>query len=101
MAQWLRHQHYDRRRVFSVNSLIALRDAAAYGMGLTVLPCYLGDAERRLARVGEPVPGLAADLWLPSHPDLRRTERIRVFADALRDGLAGLQPMLDGHRDPS
>ncbi|QWF16445.1 LysR family transcriptional regulator [Lysobacter capsici] len=96
MAQWLRHKQYDRRAVFSANSLIALRDAAVCGMGLTVLPCHLGDAERRLVRVGDPVPGIAVDLWLLSHPDLRRTERIRVFADALRDGLAALQPIFDG-----
>jgi DNA-binding transcriptional LysR family regulator len=61
-----------------------------------VLPCHLGDAERRLVRVGDPVPAMAVDLWLLSHPDLRRTERIRVFADALREGLATLQPMFDG-----
>ncbi|MGH8079988.1 MAG: LysR family transcriptional regulator [Lysobacter sp.] len=96
MAQWLRRQQYDRHAVLSANSLLALRDAAAAGMGLTVLPCYLGDAERRLARVGDPLEPLSSDLWLLSHPDLRRTERIRVFADALREGFAALQPLLNG-----
>ncbi|MGJ7904429.1 LysR family transcriptional regulator [Lysobacter sp. 1R34A] len=98
MAQWLHRQRYDERAVLRANSLLALRDAAANGIGLAVLPCFLGDADRRLARVGEPLEGLAADLWLLSHPDLRRTERIRVFSEAMREGLARLQPMLDGRR---
>jgi DNA-binding transcriptional LysR family regulator len=96
IAQWLRRQNYDRRAVLSANSLLALRDAAVAGMGLVLLPCYLGDPERRLVRVGEPLEALNTDLWLLNHPDLRRTERIRVFADALREGFAALQPRLDG-----
>ena len=96
MAQWLRRMQYDRRTVFSANSLLALRDAAAAGMGLTVLPCYLGDAERGLVRVGAPVEAMGADLWLLNHPDLRRTERVRALADALREGLRELQPRLSG-----
>lgn len=96
MAQWLRRQRYDERAVLRANSLLALRDAAAHGIGLAVLPCYLADDDRRLVRVGEPLDALAADLWLLSHPDLRRTERIRVFSEAMREGLARLQPALDG-----
>lgn len=96
MAQWLRRKQYDRRAVLSANSLLALRDAALAGMGLTALPCYLGDAERGLVRVGEPLDAMASDLWLLNHPDLRRTERVRVFADAIRTGFAALQPRLDG-----
>ncbi|MGO1070560.1 LysR family transcriptional regulator [Lysobacter sp. CA199] len=101
MAHWLRRKQYDRRAVLSANSLLALRDAAVQGMGLVMLPCYLGDAERHLVRVGDPPPSAASDLWLLSHPDLRRTERIRVFADALCKGFAALQPRLDGAFGPA
>ncbi|MEH6422530.1 LysR family transcriptional regulator [Pseudomonas sp. CGJS7] len=100
MAHWLRRKQYDRGAVLRANSLLALRDAAVEGMGLTMLPCYLGDAERQLVRVGPPQPAAASDLWLLSHPDLRRTERVRVFADALREGFAALQSRLDGASVP-
>lgn len=96
MAQWLRRQGYDRRASLRADSLLGLREAAAAGIGLTVLPCYLGDADRRLARVGAPLEGLSSDLWLLSHPDLRRNARIRVFVQAMREGFAGLQPRLAG-----
>lgn len=76
--------------------MLALCDAAAHGMGLAVLPCYLGDGARGLVRVGALLPGLASELWLLQHPDLRRTERVRAFAEAMRAGFAALQPRLDG-----
>lgn len=97
MAQWLRRQGYDQRAALRADSLLALREAAANAIGLAVLPCYLGDADRRLARVGAPIEGLGSDLWLLSHPDLRRNARIRAFSDAMREGFAGLQPMLAGN----
>lgn len=96
LAQWLRRMQYDRRAVLSANSLLALRDAAAAGIGLTVLPCYLGDAERGLARVGDLVEAMGSGLWLLHHPDLRRSERVRALADAMREGLGERQPVLSG-----
>jgi DNA-binding transcriptional LysR family regulator len=57
--------------------LMAVRD----GIGLAVLPCYLGDADPRLERIGEPISELATDLWLLTHPDLRRVARIRALMD--------------------
>ncbi|QQQ02065.1 LysR family transcriptional regulator [Lysobacter enzymogenes] len=100
MAQWLRRMQYDRRAVFSANSLLGLREAAVAGLGLTVLPCYLGDGERGLVRVGDPVEAMGADLWLLQHPDLRRTERVRALAEALREGVRALQPDLSGRAGP-
>lgn len=99
MAQWLRRQGYDQRAALRADSLLALREAAASAIGLAVLPCYLGDADRRLARVGAPIDGLGSDLWLLSHPDLRRNARVRAFSDAMREGFAGLRTRLDGAGD--
>jgi DNA-binding transcriptional LysR family regulator len=33
------------------NSIVAVLNAAIFGMGLTVLPCFMGDAEPALRRV--------------------------------------------------
>ncbi|KRC34919.1 MULTISPECIES: LysR family transcriptional regulator [unclassified Lysobacter] len=96
MAQWVRKRGYHERAALRSNSLLALRDSVAVGIGLAVLPCYLCDGDTRLVRVGDPIPELRTDLWLLTHPDLRRTERVRVFLDAMREGLAELQPRLDG-----
>lgn len=48
-----------------------------------LLECGLrqGDSDAYLVRVGEPVTSLAVDLRLLTHPDLRRTARIRAVLD--------------------
>lgn len=96
MAQWGIKRGYHETAVLRSNSLLALRDAAAAGIGMAVLPCHLCDGDKRLVRVGDPIPELRSDLWLLTHPDLRRSARVKVFLDAMRTGFAELQPRLDG-----
>ena len=52
-------------------------------LGATLLPCHLGDAEPRLARIGDPVPELTEDMYMIIHRDLRRVGAVRAAADAL------------------
>ncbi len=56
-------------------------EAAASGMGMTWMPCFLGDQHPGLVRV----PGVAArpdrSIWLLLHKDLRNTARVRAFVD--------------------
>lgn len=88
-------QGYDRHVTYRANSLLALRDAAAQGLGLALLPSYLGDRVPVpvLARVGTPVAELRNELWLLTPPDLRRMARIRAFMDAMRAAVQPLQPL--------
>jgi DNA-binding transcriptional LysR family regulator len=62
----------------SFASLDTLRHAALAGMGLVMLPVYVGDPDPKLQRL--PMPDLRhlADLWLLCHPDLRRTARVQA-----------------------
>ena len=57
--------------------------AAADGLGVALLPCFLGDADDRLLRLGDPVPELAEDVYLMLHGDLRRDAAVRAVAEAL------------------
>jgi DNA-binding transcriptional LysR family regulator len=41
-------------------------------------------------------PAMASELWLLTHPDLRRTARVRAFMDALAQGLRRERPLLEG-----
>ena len=71
--------------------------AAINGIGLAVLPCYLGDPEPGLARaLTQPVPELARELWIVTHTDLKRTARVRAFFDVVGDGLASKRALLEG-----
>lgn len=81
--QWLRSFGPNSRLVFRSNELATLHEAAAAGVGLAVLPRFIGDADERLAPVATDKPPPGRDLWLLIHPDLRRSPRFRVVIDHL------------------
>ena len=80
------------------NTMNALLDAAKAGMGLAALPCFIGDRDPALHRVGDPIPELETGLWALTHRDLRQTARIRAFLDAVGEAMTDLRPLLEGHR---
>lgn len=97
-ARWLDAAVPAARIVFRANTLVALLHAACAGLGLALLPCYMGDGERRLRRIGAPVKALDSGLWLLTHPDLRRVARIRAFLDFMAPALAQRARLLAGKR---
>ena len=62
-AEWLAETAPASAVVYHTNSLLNQLAAARAGIGLAVLPCYLGDPEPGLARaLPGPVPALAREL---------------------------------------
>lgn len=68
--------------------------ACAAGMGLSVLPCFLADAERGLRQRSAAYHGF--DIWVLVHPDLRSHPRLRGLRNELHQALKALQPRLRG-----
>jgi len=71
------------RPAVRVNNWLVLQDAARAGAGLALLPCYLGDGDPALRRIGPILADVAADQWLLVHRDLRDLPRVRAVMDAL------------------
>ncbi|HLS82835.1 MAG TPA: LysR family transcriptional regulator [Steroidobacter sp.] len=95
--QWLFALARGRPLVFRSSELACLHQAVVAGIGLGVLPRFIGDQDSRLARV--PVDNAASathEVWLLLHPDLRRSRRVRAvvdyLAEAFRADLAVLDP---------
>ena len=89
-AAWLERAAPAAAFVYRTNSLVNQLVAATTGLGLALLPCYLGDGRPGLARaLAAPIPALAAELWIVTHADLRGTARVRAFFDIVGEGLAG------------
>lgn len=80
-ARWIAAHVAPERVVLRANSLNALRLAAGVGLGIAALPCFVGDGDVRLVRCTKPIKEMASSLWLLTHPDLRRTARIRAFVE--------------------
>ncbi|MFF0952885.1 LysR family transcriptional regulator [Rhizobium leguminosarum] len=55
--------------------------AARAGAGVAGLPCFLGDADPDLMRIGEGAPSFSRDIWLVVHRDLRKTPFVRAVMD--------------------
>jgi DNA-binding transcriptional LysR family regulator len=55
--------------------------AAVAGFGIALLPCYVGDEEPSLVRVGPLEASVQRAVWLVVHRDLQHAARIRACAD--------------------
>jgi DNA-binding transcriptional LysR family regulator len=98
VARWMARRAPRAPVVYRSNSLLNQFAACRAGLGLAVLPTFLGDPEPGLARLLPPQEDLVTDLWLLTHPDLRRTARVRVCLDFLFDALKAARPLLTGRR---
>ncbi len=72
---------------YRIDGFSSVARACAEGLGLAVLPCFLGDSLATLRRIQEPHPDLASELWLLTHPDLRKTARIQTVFQFLHQEL--------------
>lgn len=95
---WIRTLLDGGKPVVRVNDWLVLRDAIRAGAGLTILPCYLGDTDPGLRRVGKPLAEIAADQWLLVHRDLRASPRVRGVMDTLVALFQEQRALLEGRR---
>ena len=78
------------------SELRSQHQAARAGMGITALPCFVGDIDPTLARVpGAPVLH-KGDVWLLTHGDTRRTRRVRLLSDRIRDTVRRVAVRIEG-----
>jgi DNA-binding transcriptional LysR family regulator len=95
-ARWLRATLPGVRPALRANTLLGMAAAARAGVGLAVLPCFLGDAAPELKRLGPPLDALAGELWLLTHRDLRHVARVRAFMEFMDRTLRPMRPLFEG-----
>jgi len=95
-TKWLKDHVDEKRIVCKVNTMIGLAEAAVGGMGMAVLPCYVGAAVSGLAQLSSTLPELEGELWLLTHPDLRNTARVRAFLDFCTAEIAQRRGIIEG-----
>jgi DNA-binding transcriptional LysR family regulator len=84
---WKKVGQGEARTVLTSGSAVPLLSAVADGLGVTAMPCYLGDADERLVRFAPPFPQLTLQLWVLTHPDLKGTVRVKALMEFLYDFL--------------
>ncbi len=70
--------------------------AARNGLGMTTLPCFVGDADPLLARVPGTVLHMQGALWILTQGETRKTKRVRLFTESVFRRLEAYSALLAG-----
>ncbi len=81
LGSWLDSQIESERICLRCDSFVALRTAAEAGIGVAMLPRFLGQDSDSLVPLEEMHPGINTGLWILTHPDLVRSARVHAFID--------------------
>lgn len=74
-------------------TLAAIRE----GMGVSILPCFMGDTDPLLERYCDPDPAHNLGLWVLLHPDLKRTARVLAFRDHMVQAIKEKKALFAGN----
>lgn len=94
-AKWLREHAAEARVVYRVNTVLGLAEAASAGIGLALLPCFIGETTAGIARLSAPIPEIETGLWILTHADLRHTARVRAFMDFTSGEIAKRRKLIE------
>jgi DNA-binding transcriptional LysR family regulator len=95
-------QHFEKivgtNAVISVltNTQLVRLAAVRAGLGIGLLPQYLGDADPELARFELGGPALSREIWLIVHKDLVDVPRIKACMDFIEETMEGSREQLSG-----
>jgi DNA-binding transcriptional LysR family regulator len=98
---WKKKSDGEQRLVLTGGLTATVQQAAREGMGLTVLPCYVGDGDPALVRATELLEPLTLELWILTHPDLRHTARVKALLAFLHEALTKERELFEGTRPRS
>lgn len=91
-ARWM-ERHVPAQQVrLRFDSISAVLDAVARGLGCAALPCFVADQDPRLERLPGSFEKTDVQLWVLTHADLRKSARIRA-------GLTFFGQRLSAHSD--
>ncbi|MEX3008654.1 LysR family transcriptional regulator [Hoeflea sp. TYP-13] len=96
VGDWMDRNVPPERVVMTADTFVSMRDCAAAGAGLTVLPCCLGDRSADLVRVTPPIQEMESSLWVLTHSDIRSAARVKAFNEFMSRALRGMADLFEG-----
>ncbi|MEM6994125.1 MAG: LysR family transcriptional regulator [Myxococcota bacterium] len=94
---WLEHNAPNAVVVSRIERMPVMVDAVASGWGLMILPCFAGDVDPRIVRVGDYLEG-GASVWILTHAALRTSARIMHFVRFAADLIKRDKDLIEGRR---
>jgi DNA-binding transcriptional LysR family regulator len=95
-SDWIGTHVPPDRIVYRSNSLVNQLMAVRAGIGIALLPCYLGDRDDGVRRISGVLPDLTSELWVVTHQDLKNTARIRAFLSTIGDAIVADRRCFEG-----
>ena len=97
VPDWVRESEIHTTEIpFRTSDAEAQIAAVRQGIGMTKLPCFVGDSDPMLARVPGAAPQMNSNLWLLTQGATRKTKRVRLFTEFMSRRLAAYAPRLAG-----
>ena len=100
ISAYLRWPHQNKREeiAFMVSRPRSLHDLVLAGSGIAILPCFVGDQEPRLERVGEEIASLRHRQWIVMNNADRHRREIRAVVDRMTRLLKSHSELFAGKR---
>lgn len=89
-ARWVTENVPDARIRLRFDSFAPIRAALASGLGCAALPCFSCEEDPALERLPGTVKATDFHFWVLTHPDLRKSARVRAFVQFFGTRLAAL-----------
>jgi DNA-binding transcriptional LysR family regulator len=84
-AEWMAEQFQKHSPVLYVNSSIAQLCAVQQGLGVALLPRYVGDLDANLIETNSAGPQFEREIWVMYHRDLKASRRVQVLRECLTE----------------
>ncbi len=93
---WVTENFPDARTVLRVDDLSSMAAATRNHLGLSRMPCFMGDTDAGLRRLEVPLAPSDWGVWILSHVDLRSTARVRVCREFLLELIESQRALIQG-----
>ena len=95
---WTKQACGEQTHNFISDDTLLTMAAIKEDLGVSILPCFMGDADPALERYCEPDPAYDLGLWVLLHPDLKRTARVLAFRDHMTGAIKEQRDLFEGMR---
>lgn len=92
-AIWLSENIPQHLCVSGSDSFVILCKLAEAGLGIAILPSFVGESVAGLRHLKDKMPDIHVPIWVGSHEDLRRTPRIRAVNSRIIGHLSNLNTL--------
>ena len=93
---WVTENFPNARTVLRVDDVSSMAAATSSHLGLSRMPCFMGDTDAGLRRLDVPLAPSDWGVWILSHVDLRSTARVRVCREFLLELIQSQRHIIQG-----